>query len=130
LRAALEEIRAGIRSGPESDLRRLIRREKIPMPVFNARLYAGRTLIAVVDAWWEEARLGAKVDSKEYHFSAGNWPRSLARHDRLVARGVSLLHFTPQRIRTEPDQVAAKIWAALASGCDRERLTITTKPSG
>jgi hypothetical protein len=34
------------------------------VPVFNARLYAGATLIAVVDAWWEEAGVGAEVDSK------------------------------------------------------------------
>jgi hypothetical protein len=130
LRAALEEVRAGTRSAPEGDLRRLIQRGKIPVPVFNARLYAGGTLIAVVDAWWEEAGVGAEVDSRAYHYSAGDWQRTMARHDRLVAHGVLLLHFTPRQIRTEPEEVAAQIVAALAAGRDRARLMITTKPSG
>jgi hypothetical protein len=129
-RAALEEVRAGIRSVPEGDLRRLIQRGKIPMPVFNARLYAGETLIAIVDAWWEEAGVGAEVDSKAYHYSAEDWQRTMARHDRLVAQGVLLLHFTPRQIRTAPEEVAAQIRAALAAGRDRARLMITTRPSG
>jgi len=108
----------------------LIQRGKIPMPVFNARLYAGKTLIAIVDAWWEEAGVEAEVDSKAYHYSAGDWQRTMARHDRLVARGVLLLHFTPRQIRIAPEEVAAQIRAALAAESDRARLTITTRPSG
>ena len=65
LRAALEEVGAGVRSAPEGDLRVLIRRGKIPMPLFNARLYDGKELVAVVDAWWEEAGVAAEVDSRE-----------------------------------------------------------------
>jgi hypothetical protein len=130
LRAALEEVRAGVRSAPEGDLRRLIRRGKIPMPVFNARLYEGEALLGIVDAWWEEAGVGAEVDSKQYHYSAGDWQRTMARHDRLVAHGVLLLHFSPRQIRTQPDQVAEQIRAALAVGRAREPLAIRTKPSG
>jgi very-short-patch-repair endonuclease len=124
LRAALEEVRAGIRSVPEGDLRVLLRRGKLPMPVFNARLYSGKTLVAVVDAWWEEAGVGVEVDSKEYHYSAEDWQRTMARHDRLVAHGVLLLHFTPRQIRTQPDEVVARIRAALASGSQRPRLGV------
>lgn len=130
LRAALGEVRAGVRSAPEGDLRRLIQRGKIPMPVFNARLYEGETLLGIVDAWWEEVGVGAEVDSKAYHFSAGDWQRTMVRHDRLVARGVLLLHFTPRQIRTAPEEVAAQIRAALAAGHGRARLMITTRPSG
>jgi hypothetical protein len=109
LRAALEEVRAGVRSAPEGDLRRLIKRGRIPMPVFNARLYAGRKLVAVVDAWWED------------------WQGTIRRHDRLVAHGVLLLHFTPQQIRTAPDEVTAQVQAALAAGRGRARLPITAR---
>ena len=125
LRAALEEVRAGIRSAPEGDLRDLIRRAKIPMPVFNARLYCGGKLVAVVDAWWEEAGVGAEVDSREYHYSAEDWQRTMRRHDRLVARGVLLLHFTPAQIRDAPEEVAGQIRAALAAGRGRAPLPIT-----
>ena len=39
LRAALAEVGDGIRSVAEGDLRTLLRRGRVPMPQFNARLY-------------------------------------------------------------------------------------------
>ena len=125
LRAALAEVRGGVRSAPEGDLRDVITRGKIPMPVFNARLYCGGKLVAVADAWWEEAGVVAEVDSKEYHYSAEDWQRTMRRHDRLVAQGVLLLHFTPAQIRTAPEEVVGQIRAALAAGRGRAPLAIT-----
>jgi hypothetical protein len=125
LRAALAEVRDGVRSVPEGDLRFLLIRARIPMPVFNARLYYGTTLVAVADAWWEEAGVAAEVDSKEYHYSAEDWQQTMRRHDRLVAHGVLLLHFTPRQIRTAPDEVVAQIRAALAAGQQRSRIALS-----
>jgi hypothetical protein len=127
LRAALAEVEVGIRSVPEGDLRILLRRGRgrVPMPVFNARLYAGTTLIAVADAWWADAGVVAEVDSREYHYSAEDWQGTMQRHDRLVAHGVLLLHFTPKQIRSQPEEVVAQIRAALAAGRGRARLPIT-----
>jgi hypothetical protein len=125
LRAALAEVRDGIRSAPEGDLRILLKQGRVPMPVFNARLYAGTTLIAVADAWWADAGVVAEVDSREYHYSAEDWQRTMRRHDRLVAHGVLLLHFTPKQIRGQPEEVVAQIRAALAAGRGRARLAIT-----
>lgn len=125
LRAALAEVRGGVRSAPEGDLRVLIQHNKIPLPVFNARLYDGTALVAVADAWWEEAGVVAEVDSREYHYSAEDWQQTMRRHDRLVAHGVLLLHFTPRQIRTAPDEVVAQIRAALASGQQRPRIGLS-----
>ena len=125
LRAALAEVEVGVRSVPEGDLRALLKRARVPMPVFNARLYAGKTLIAVADAWWPDAGVVAEVDSREYHYSAEDWQGTMQRHDRLVAHGVLLLHFTPRQIRTAPGEVVAQIRAALAAGRGRARLPIT-----
>jgi hypothetical protein len=130
LRAALAEVREGIRSGPEGDLRVLLRRERLPMPTFNARLYdEKKALIAVADAWWDDAGVAAEVDSREYHYSAEDWQRTMRRHDRLVARGVLVLHFTPARIRAEPQAVAAEIRSALIAGRDRPRRPIRCWPA-
>ena len=125
LRAALAEVEVGIRSVPEGYLRALLKRARVPMPVFNARLYVGSTLIAVADAWWPEAGVVAEVDSREYHYSAEDWQGTMRRHDRLVAHGVLLLHFTPKQIRGQPEEVVAQIRAALAAGRGRARLPIT-----
>ena len=127
MRAALAEVEVGVRSVPEGDLRALLKRARVPMPVFNARLYAGKTLIAVADAWWPDAGVVAEVDSREYHYSAEDWQRTMRRHDRLVGYGVLLLHFTPQQIRTAPDEVTAQVRAALAAGGGRARLPITAR---
>ena len=129
LRVALTEVRAGIRSAPEGDLRIVLRRGRLPMPVFNARLYDGDALIAVVDCWWPDAGVAAEVDSREYHFSAEDWQRTMRRHDQLVARGVLVLHFTPRQIRAEPQEVVAQIRAALVAGRGRPPLRLTARPA-
>jgi hypothetical protein len=49
----------------------------------------------------------------------------MRRHDRLVAQGVLLLHFTPAQIRTAPEEVVAQVRAALAAGRGRAPLAIT-----
>ena len=113
LRRVLAEVADGIRSSAEADLRDLVKRAGLPMPMFNARLYAGKVLIAVADAWWPEAAVAAEVDSREWHLSPEDWERTLRRHARLTAHGILVLHFTPKQIRTEPAQVVAAIRAAL-----------------
>jgi hypothetical protein len=129
LRAALAEVGDGVRSVPEGDLRKLLRRGRVPMPQFNARLYEDGKLIAVVDAWWADAGVAAEVDSREYHYSAEDWQQTMRRHDRLVARGVLLLHFTPSQIRSAPEEVITQVRAALAAGRGRARLPIVTRPA-
>ena len=129
LRAALAEVRDGTRSVPEGDLRALLKRGRVAVPVFNARLYVGGAMIAVADAWWEEAGVVAEVDSREYHYSAEDWQGTLRRHDRLTAHGVLVLHFTPRQIRTAPEEVLAQIGAALAAGRKRPRLALTARPA-
>jgi hypothetical protein len=124
LRAALEEVGDGIRSVVEGDLRVLLKRARVPMPIFNARLYDGDTLIAIVDCWWPKSGVAGEVDSREYHYRADDWQRTMQRHDRLVARGVLLLHFTPQRIKTDPDGVIRDILSALDAGQRRPPLPI------
>jgi hypothetical protein len=114
---------------PEGDLRLLLKRARVPMPVFNARLYDGDTLIAIVDCWWPDAGVAGEVDSREYHYSADDWQRTMRRHDQLVARGVLLLHFTPQRIRTDPDAIVLEILSALAAGRGRPPLPIKALPA-
>jgi hypothetical protein len=128
LRVALEEVGAGVRSVPEGDLRALLRRGGLPTPMFNARLYDGDDLVAVADCWWPDAGVAAEVDSREYHYSVQDWQHTMRRHDRLVALGVLVLHFTPGRIRAEPQAVAAEIRSALIAGRRRPPLPLRSLP--
>jgi hypothetical protein len=129
-RDALAEIGDGVRSVAEGDLRTLILNSDLPRPMFNARLFdANGVFIAVVDDWWPEAGVGSEVDSRAYHLSAEDQDHTTGRHDRLIAHGILLLHFSPKRIKTDPAGVISEIRAALEKGRLRPPLPITTLPA-
>ena len=129
-REALDEIGDGVRSVAEGDLRVLILNSDLPRPMFNARLFdANGVFIAAVDDWWPEAGVGSEVDSRAYHLSAQDQDRTTERHDRLIAHGVLLLHFSPKRIKTDPAGVISEIRSALEKGRLRPPLPITALPT-
>jgi len=130
LRAALTEISAGIRSSAESDLKRLIDRSDLEKPMYNPMLYdAEGVFIGQPDAWWQQAGVGGEVDSREYHLSPADYDSTTARHNRMEAHGIHLLHWLPSTIRTGPDQVLRDLRGALESGCRRPPLPITAVPA-
>jgi len=129
LRRALAEVGDGVRSSAEADLRDLIRRARLPIPMFNPRLFAGPAFLAVPDCWWPDAGVAAEVDSRAWHLSPRDWERTLARHARMSAAGLIVLHFTPRQIRAEPRDVAAAIRSALAAGRNRPQPRIRTIPA-
>jgi len=129
LRAALAEVADGIRSSAEADLRSLIKRAGLPVPMFNPRLSAGETFIAIPDCWWPHAALAAEVDSREWHLSPRDWEQTLARHARMGSHGIIVLHFTPGQIRTRQREVAADIRAALAAQRDCPVVPIRALPA-
>ncbi|HTT50802.1 MAG TPA: hypothetical protein VMH35_05350 [Streptosporangiaceae bacterium] len=129
LRRALAEVADGVRSVAEGDLRDLIIQSGLPAPMFNARLFAGRQLLAVADAWWPEAGVAAEVDSREWHLSPADWEQTLARHARMGACGIIVLHFTPGQIRTDPVRVAADIRSAVRAGRLRPALAVSARPA-
>ena len=126
LRTAVSDVCDGIRSSPEADLKHLLRRAKIAEPMFNPRLYADEEFIASPDAWWPEAGVAGEVDSRAYHLSPQDHERTLARDARMAAHGITVLHFTPRQIRTQPGTVVSAIRSALAAAGSRPRLPIRT----
>jgi hypothetical protein len=129
LREALAEVSEGIRSTAEADLRRLIMKAGLPMPMFNARLYEGGLLIAVADAWWADAGVAAEVDSREWHLSPQSWEQTMRRHARMTALGILVLHFSPRQVRGEPAEVTAAIRSALRSRAGQRLAGIQTLPT-
>ncbi len=127
-RSVLAEVAEGIRSAAEGDLRSLLRTARLPMPLFNASLYAGDTFIARPDAWWPEAGVAAEVDSYEWHLSPPDADRTRKRHDLMCAAGILPLHFSPRQIRREPAEVVRMIKDALDRGLQRPPLPIRTIP--
>ena len=129
LRRALAEVADGVRSVAEGDLRSLIRAARLPLPMFNARLYIGPDLLAVADAWWPDAGVAVEVDSREWHLSPEDWERTLRRSRQMSATGIIMVHVTPHQIRTEPERIVADIRSALRAGQARPTLAIRTLPA-
>ena len=130
LRRVLGEVGDGVRSAAEAEFRDLIKRARLPMPMFNACLRrADGGFIAVADAWWAEAGVAAEIDSREWHLAPADWERTMRRHAEMISQGILVLHFSPGQIRSDPATVIAKIADALAAGRARPPLPISARPS-
>jgi very-short-patch-repair endonuclease len=129
-REALTDVADGIRSAAEGDLKDLLRGSGLPMPLFNATVFAGDTFVAKPDAWWPEFGIAVEVDSREWHMSPQDHARTLERQRRMGRYGIVVLPFTPNQIRKQPAEVLATIRAALDSGRDRTsaRANLRTIP--
>jgi hypothetical protein len=129
LRQALAEVAEGARSAAEAELVALIKRARLPMPLLNPRLLAGGEFLAIPDTYWPGAGVAAEVDSREYHFAASDWERTLARHARMSACGIIVLHYPPSRIRTAGREVVAEIRAALEASRGRRLPQVQVQPA-
>ena len=116
LRLALAEVAEGVRSVAEADLRALIVKARLPTPMFNPRLIVDGEFLATPDCWWPESGVAGEADSRAWHFSPREWEQTTARHARMSACGIVVLHFPPKQIRYQRDHVASMIRRALASG--------------
>jgi hypothetical protein len=117
-REALTDVADGIRSAAEGDLKDLLKKSGLPMPLFNASIYDDNngTFIARPDAWWPDKGVAVEVDSHEWHLSPHDHTRTLERQRRMAKRGILVLPFTPRDIRTQPAKVLAAIREALETG--------------
>ena len=123
----LGEVIDGIRSPAEADLRMLIRTSGLPQPLYNPKLYLPDGLfLAQPDAWWPDYGVAAEVDSREWHLSPADWEATMARHARMSAAGIVVLHFSPRQQRDQPAAVIGTIAGALRAG--RPLPAITTRP--
>jgi hypothetical protein len=97
--------------------------------MYNPRLYAGYTFIAVPDAWWPDAGVVVEVASRQWHLSPGDWEQTMARAARMGGYGIVVLPFPPTRLRNEPRRIAREIRAALVAGSKRGRIDIRALPA-
>lgn len=130
LRQVIAEAAAGVRSAPEAELRGLLANSRLPMPLFNPRLYLPNgTFIACPDAWWPEAGVAVEVDSARWHLAPDDWERTMTRHSELGQWGIVTLHVTPHQLRTDPASFMRKAANAYKAGAARPRLNILTLPA-
>lgn len=111
-REVLNDIVVGARSVAEIDAMRVVERTDLPRPVWNVALRTSQgEHIAVPDAWFE-AGLAWEIDSYEFHFRREDYARTVERNARYAAAGVLVLQTLPNRLRSDPESVAAELVAA------------------
>jgi len=116
-REALTDVADGIHSAAEGDLKDLLAKSGLPMPLFNASIYDNDgTFIARPDAWWPTYGVAVEVDSHEWHLSPHDHTRTLERQRQMGKYGIVVLPFTPKDIRTQPADVINTIRRALETG--------------
>ncbi len=127
-REALNEVVGGSRSTAEAELRALIIKAGLELPLFNASVYDGDEFIATPDAWYPELGIAIEVDSREWHLSPDDHSKTLKRGNRMEKYLINVLRFTPNEIRNEPGRVVAEIRAAIARARGRAPLGLRTVP--
>ena len=83
---------------------RLLARATLPpyqreFPILNYRL----------DFAWPEVSLAIEVHGERWHRRRLRWAKDLDRHNRLTAMGWTILHYTWDEIRSDPDRVIREI---------------------
>jgi hypothetical protein len=125
LRAALAEVRDGIRSVAEARFRQRVRRSDLPQPTYNVFLRAADgTDIGEADAWWADAGVSAEIDSQEYHFFRDGWLRTDAKHSRMLKHGILPHHFAPSRVDNDWAAIYDELKSSIHEGRQRPRLPI------
>ncbi|MCU1693396.1 MAG: hypothetical protein JWM64_2487 [Frankiales bacterium] len=57
-----------------------------------------------------------ECDSRQWHLLPADWEATLARHDRMTAAGLHVLHVTPRRLQQDPRAVLREVEGAYRSG--------------
>jgi hypothetical protein len=127
-RRILREI-SDLRSIAEFDGRKLVGRMKKKPTHWNAVIcgpagdYLGRP-----DAWWDDVAMVWEIDSREFHFYAEDYARTLRRNTRYAELGITVVQTLPSRIRDEPDKVLAELEAAYQAAALRPRPPVQVRP--
>jgi hypothetical protein len=128
-REALADVAEGIRSVAEADLKDLLVKAKVPMPLFNPALYdKDGTFIARPDAWWPELGIAIEVDSREWHLSPEDHENTLARGRRMSRHQIIVMRFTPKQLRSQAATVIEEIRRTLEGAQGRPPLNLRTMP--
>jgi hypothetical protein len=101
---------AGVRSGPEADIRRLVRRSKVlPEPLWNCLLQLPGGELISPDALFVDAGLIHETNGRRFHAAEDRFDDMQRRHDALVTADLTVLHNAPRRISGEGAAVLAQL---------------------
>ena len=119
LRAVLDEraLRDGMPDGLlEPRMARLLKRYGLPVPVFQYRVYsADGVFIGRVDFAYPDLKIAIEVDGWQAHSTPSQLDHDLARQNKLILNGWTVIRFSWRRVVLRPAEVAAQIALVLGA---------------
>lgn len=113
LRQVLELLDPGAESPPESALRVLLVTSSLPRPETQVEVLGPRgRFVARCDLGWERWRVAAEYDGA-HHRSGKQFTRDVDRYEALEQLGWSVVRVTGTHLIQRPQQVVARVVAAL-----------------
>ena len=101
-------------------LKDLIKRARLPMPMFNARLTrADGSFLAVAAAWWADAGVAVEIESREWHLRPADWERTMKRHAEMISQGSQPCQAGTSALA--PGATTARAWASSRAGRQTRR---------
>ena len=113
IRAVTEAPDRGVtRNDVEEALAALVRRTRLPDPLFNVPLKLGPRFIEP-DCMWPEQRVIVEVDGYETHGTRDSFESDRARDRELAVHGWRVVRVTWRQLLDEPEQIARDLRALL-----------------
>jgi len=104
--AAVEALRAGVRSVPEQDFRAIATGVRTPTVLFNPLLQLPSGRLISPDALIEECGLVHETNGRLAHEEDDLFESMQERHDVMTTTGLTVLHNPPRRLLSDPRLVA------------------------
>ena len=107
----LEELRAGVRSAPEGDVRRLVAASQIlPAPLYNCLIQLPDERKISPDLLLEDAAVVHETNGRRPHYEDEDEFDSMQeRHDAMTTAGLTVLHNSPRLISRDGSRVLTEI---------------------
>lgn len=129
IRGAVADLRAGVQSAPEAEVRDIIVGSGLPEPLWNPTLLTlGGQFVARPDGYYEDVGVALEVNSLRHHFSVADFEATQARHARMAGLGIIVVPITPAHARREPERMLHDIHSAWKAARGRPRPQVVVLP--
>lgn len=114
LREALDAIRVGSASPPESDLRVALMRAGLPEPHLDVNIFGPHNkLIGYTEIAYPQWRVLIEYEGDHHRVSRAQWNRDIEKHAQCVALGWTVIRITAAHLYPHPSRAVTRIRAAL-----------------
>ena len=110
--ALLDDLEGGAASLPEAQFLQICRRAGFPRPKLQVSRRDARGRRRYLDAYFEEYAVHVEIDGGQ-HLEVASWWADMRRQNDLWIAGDRVLRFPSWVVRSQPDEVAAQVRAAL-----------------